>query len=469
MLTPRNSGPFLPPDDAVGLARAEHELAVGVGLTVRRTFEQVAVAELGDHLVERRFAGRDVGVAHADQRLVVVLPSARVAGRRDAEARGALAVVQVRHEHSVLDDHRVLREHTLVVDRDRATGAGQIFRESRVAQRDVLGSDARTELARRARARHHEVGFDGVTDGFVRQQTDERRREQHLDAPAFRVARVQELDGALRRALGERFGRAMTEEAVPAAGRAERLGAALHLAAVVRDRHDAELGPHETRPGLGAVARDDAFFFEDLAVAATGALDRCRRAARERFHPQHEVERLLERSFRELGDAIGIEAAARKGDRRGSQALFGARLRRRTSRGARGVDRALDRRLVDAVGARKTPRALLMDTHADARVLGDLRRVDAAFLDRDGARAFLVIAQLDETVGFAAQNLGEEIGRVGGGFDHCFSFMRCQVCVAPTFGSKPASFESRYSPLSDTHASRYPEGSSTRVLPSGLS
>src|SRR5262249_31920371 len=199
------------------------------------------------------------------------------------------------------------------------------------------------------------------------------------------------------------------------ARRADHLGAALDLARLLGDGHDAEFRTDEARPGLRAVARDDALLLEDLDVRAARALDRGRRRAGFRLELQDEIERLLERLREELVDARRLELPARERDRGQRGAALGARLRRRARGGPRGIDRRRDGRRLRLVRAREAEGPVLEDADADAGVLGDLRGLDAALLDGDRARALLVVAELDEPARFRGEDAGEEVGRIGGG------------------------------------------------------
>src|SRR5262249_37954961 len=153
----------------------------------------------------------------------------------------------------------------------------------------------------------------------------------------------EEVDRLRRGLLDEGLRARAAKEAVPGAGRADHLGAALDLARLLGDRGDAELGADEARPGLRAVARDDALLLEDLDVGAGRAPDRRRGGARLRFQAQDEVERLLERLREQLVDARGLEASAGERGRWKLGTTLRARLGRGPGGGPRGVDRRRDR------------------------------------------------------------------------------------------------------------------------------
>ena len=236
--------------DEVGLGHAEHEVAGRrVHLPAAELGHIHAGGGVGDDVVGVNVAVRDEGVRHADHRQVRVTLATAVARRRAPVVPAPQPVPHVVAQHAVRDQHVALRGMALVVDSQRAPlGTHRAV----IHQRHTLGSHLRAHpVTEYRRALAHQVGFEPVPAGLVKQHAAAAPGDHHGHLAARRRTGGQLGDGALCRALGQLGWVAVVEQLPPDC---VAHGLAAGLQAAVAARHAAH---REQRADL-VVSRTDA-------------------------------------------------------------------------------------------------------------------------------------------------------------------------------------------------------------------
>ena len=191
---PRETGSHRPANRPAELA--VHDFVAGGNGHVKPTV-QIAVSSSAvrqivpfidgcDHVVQRTRSGMEAGVAHADDRLIIILACARVACCGETEPFGKDPVCHAADEDAVFDDRRVDARRTFIVDmqRDGAMLSEHGMRE--IGQGDKFACDLFPHIRGSNRILCRDgIGFTGVTDCFVRKHTGKTRRKDALMLATF--------------------------------------------------------------------------------------------------------------------------------------------------------------------------------------------------------------------------------------------------------------------------------------------
>ena len=128
----------------------------------------------------------EAGVAHADDRLIIILACTRVSRCRKAEPFGKDPVRHAADEDAVFDDRRVDARRTLIVDMQRDGAMLSEYGMREIGQGDKFACDLFPHIRGSNRILCRDgIGFTGVTDCFVRKHTGKTRRKDALMLATF--------------------------------------------------------------------------------------------------------------------------------------------------------------------------------------------------------------------------------------------------------------------------------------------